>query len=303
MTAMNRREFIASGLAAGWAAMSAGAAESGVQLGFSLYGMKGLPLEEALRVCAQIGYEQVEFALIPGYASEPKKFSAEARRSVVERLAALKLSVPCLMLNLSLTADAKAHAEGLEAIAEAARLARELNAGSPPILETVLGGKPALWEEQKGGMVERLGGWVEAAQKAQTRIALKAHVKSAVSSPERLLWLLNEVKSEHLCAAYDFSHFEVQGMDLERTLDALIPQTGFIHVKDSSGDASQFEFLLPGEGRTDYVKYFSLLKRMRYSGPVCVEVSGMIFNKPGYDPEGAAKRSYEALRKAMAAVS
>jgi sugar phosphate isomerase/epimerase len=51
------------------------------------------------------------------------------------------------------------------------------------------------------------------------------------------------------------------------------------------------------------VKYFSLLKRMRYSGPVCVEVSGMIFNKPGYDPEVAARRSYEALRKAMASVS
>ncbi|NBV85407.1 MAG: sugar phosphate isomerase/epimerase [Verrucomicrobia bacterium] len=308
--AISRREFLAASLAA-WAAsgMAQCAAsegrpvQPGVQLGFSLYGMKGVPLEEALQLCAQTGYRQVELALNPGYASHPGQFSLEARRSFVERLRALGLSVPCLMLNLSLTAEAQAHAEGLQAIAEAAALARDLDPVNPPFLETVLGGKPAFWEDQKRGMVEKLGAWVEAAQKSRTRLALKAHVNSAVNSPERLLWLLDELKSEHLCVAYDYSHFEIQGMDLERTLEALLPQTRFIHVKDSSGDAAKFQFLLPGEGRTDYVRYFSLLKRMRYSGPVCVEVSGMIFNKPGYDPGAAAKRSYDVLSRALASAA
>ena len=309
--AMHRRRFLEGGLAVwaglGWGASyrarGAAAAEPGVQLGFSLYGMKGLPLEEALEVCARTGYRQVELALNPGYPSEPGKLSAEARRNLSRRLAALGLSAPCLMLNLSLTADAKAHAENLQSITNAATLAHDLNPGSPPVLETVLGGKPALWEEQRQGMVGKLGEWAEAARKARITMAVKAHVGSAVNSPERLLWLLDEVKSGHLCVAYDYSHFELQGLDLERTLEALLPRTRFIHVKDSAGDAAKFQFLLPGEGRTDYVRYFSLLKRMRYSGPVCVEVSGMLFNQPGYDPVRAAQRSYESLSRALRAVA
>jgi sugar phosphate isomerase/epimerase len=301
---MNRREFLRSGasLLGGLWAIEAAAAGSGVSLGFSLYGMKDLPVEEALQVCARIGYRHVELALNAGYPTEPKEFSAEARRRVAGQLAALNLEVPCLMLNLSLTADAKGHEAALRSIGEAARVARDLQPNQPPMVETVLGGKPALWEEQKGAMVTQLRDWAAAAKQSGVVIALKAHVASAVNSPERLLWLLDQVPSDSLALAYDFSHFEVQGMDLEESLRAMLPRTRFIHVKDSLGDPQKFQFLLPGEGRTDYAKYFSLLKRLGYSGPVCVEVSGMIFKKPGYDPVDAATRSFAALNGALASV-
>jgi len=68
---------------------------------------------------------------------------------------------------------------------------------------------------------------------------------------------------------------------MKASLNALLPRTRFIHVKDSAGEPQKFQFLLPGEGRTDYGKLFSLLKQWGYSGPVCVEVSGQIFNKAG----------------------
>jgi len=42
-----------------------------------------------------------------------------------------------------------------------------------------------------------------------------------------------------------------------------------------------------------------LLRKFRYSGPVCVEVSSQLFNQPGYDPVAAAKSSYAALSQAM----
>lgn len=301
MSAMNRRAFLLSS-ASLLAGFGARAAESGLSLGFSLYGMKNLPVEEALKVCAGIGYRHVELSLNAGYSTEPKVFSAEARRQVIGQLEALKLEVPCLMLNLSLTADAKAHEVALQSIEQAGLLARELSAKKPPLLETVLGGKPALWEEQKGGMVEKLRDWASAAKRVGTVLAVKAHVGSAVNSPERLLWLLEQVPSESLAVTYDYSHFEIQGMDLERSLRALLPRTRFLHVKDSTGDVQKYQFLLPGEGRTDYVKYFSLLRQLGYSGPVCVEVSGMIFNKPGYDPVDAAKRSFAALNEALVKV-
>jgi len=298
---MNRRTFLQS-LAAAAAAPAFAQSSAKPSLGFSLYGMKSLSLDDALKTCAEVGFSHVELALNPGYVTEPKVFTTEARKAVVAKLAELKLSLPCLMVNMSLTADDKAHASALQLIADAGALARELNPATPPILETVLGGKPATWDEQKAGMAEKLHAWAAAAEKAKTVIAVKAHVGSAVNSPERLLWLLDQVKSPAIQVAYDYSHFQLMGIDMEESMKLLLPRTKFIHVKDSVGTMPKFQFVLPGEGSIDYVKYFAALKQHGYIGPVCVEVSGQVFNKPGYDPIAAAKKSFATLNGALAKV-
>lgn len=258
-----------------------------------------LPLDVALTTCAEIGYSHVELALNDGYPTAPAVFTSEARKSAAAQMKALKLGLPCLMINISLTSDAKAQAAALKLIATAGAMAHELAPENPPVLETVLGGKPATWEEQKSGMADNLRAWAAAAERAKVVMAVKAHIGSAVNSPERLLWLLDQVKSPAIQAAYDYSHFEVQGIGMEESMKLLLPRTRFIHVKDSTGAPGKFQFLLPGEGRTDYLKYFSLLKQHAYTGPVCVEVSGQVFNKPGYDPVEAAKKSHAALSAAL----
>jgi inosose dehydratase len=261
--------------------------------------MKSLSLEDSLRTCAQIGYSHVEFALNPGYPTEPARFPDDARRQAAARLAELGLKLTCLMVLMHLTADDAAHRQSLELIAQAGRMGHELVPHDPPILETILGGSPGKWDEQKKGMVTRLADWADAALKAKSVIALKAHVSSAVNSPQRLLWLLDQVPSPAIQVAYDYSHFELQGIGMEESMELLLPRTKFIHVKDTRGDATKFQFLLPGQGRTDYVRYFSLLRQHGYVGPVCVEVSGQIFNQPGYDPIEAARASHATLAPAL----
>ncbi len=298
-----RRHFLQTAAAAlALPSLSRSAEASAPSLGFSLYGMKTLPLDVALQTCAEIGYSHVELALNAGYPTEPKIFTGDARKAAATKLETLKLGLPCLMINISLTADDSGHAVALGLIADAGQMAHDLVPAFPPLVETVLGGKPATWEAQKAGMVERLHDWAAAAEKAKIQIAVKAHVGSAVNSPERLLWLMDQVKSPSIVAAYDYSHFELQGIDMEESMAALLPRTKFIHVKDSEGAVGKFQFLLPGQGRTDYGKYFALLRKFRYTGPVCVEVSGQIFNKPGYDPVAAAKSSFSALSEALANV-
>ncbi len=307
-TRLQRRSFLAVAASAVTAplfsleavANDAQSAKGRPSLGFSLYGMKSLSLEDALKTCAEIGYSHVELSLNAGYVTEPSAFSAESRQAAALTLQKLKLGLPCLMVLMTLTADDKAHAANLKLIETAAQLGRDLVPDQPPILETILGGSPAKWNEQKAGMAARLRDWAAAAEKAKTVIALKAHVSSAVNSPDRLLWLLDEVQSPALQVAYDYSHFELQGIDMAESIKLLLLRTRFIHVKDSQGDAAKFQFLLPGEGRTDYVQFFSLLKQRGYTGPVCVEVSGQVFNKPNYDPIAAAKQCHAALSKAMA---
>lgn len=300
---MERRRFLEGcsvvGLLACSSLLSATARVDRPSLGFSLYGMKNLPLDQSLQVCSKIGYSHVELALNEGYPTQPDRFSDADRKSLIDQLQRLELHCPCLMVNFNLTADEKAQSRYILQIQQAAELAHRLNPSQPPILETVLGGNPAMWDKQKTLMVENLRRWADAAQSSRCEIAIKAHVRSAVNSPDRLLWLVEQAASKAILLAYDFSHFELQGISMRESMSAIVPKARFIHVKDTVGNAEKFEFLLPGSGRTDYQQYFAILRELNYVGPVCVEVSSQVFNKPGYDPVHAAQASFDALGPAL----
>jgi sugar phosphate isomerase/epimerase len=273
---------------------------SGPSLGFSLYGMKSVPLPEAVSHCARIGYANIELALIAGFPTELSKFSAESRKDLRRQTRALGVNVSSLLANLSLAGTPAAQAGMHDLIQRAAELAHQLDDGAPPLLQTVLGGKPENWENTQAEMAERLHAWASIADRAGITMAVKAHVSSAVNTPERLLWLHKKVNHPRLTLAYDFSHFDAAGLSLETTLRSIAPAMRFIHVKDVARGEKPARFLLPGEGSTDYAGYFRLLEELNYRGPVVVEVSSQIFSKQGYDPVGAAEKSYAVLAKAMA---
>lgn len=302
MSSLSRRQFLFHTAAA--AAYTAFASTLRAQdkppvgfgLGYSLYGMKSLSLDEALQACAEIGYDNVELTLIDGYPTEAKTFSAADRSKLRDTLAAKRLRVSALMDNFTLLADEAKQAQQIERLKAAAQLAHDLAPDSPPPFETVLGGKPAEWDQVKDRMAESLRVWAAAATEAKITVAIKAHIMSAVQNPERLLWLYQAVNSPAIQLTYDFSHFQLQGLKLDETLAQILPHTRFIHVKDGRmAEGNKVEFLLPGEGTIDYGDYFQKLHQFGYRGDVVVEVSAMLFKKPGYDPKAAAKQSFAAL--------
>ncbi|MBI5802578.1 MAG: sugar phosphate isomerase/epimerase [Verrucomicrobia bacterium] len=295
-----RRQFLqTTAIAALASSVQAAVHPRRVGLGFSLYGMKTLPVEQALRVCAETGFHDVEFALNPGYLTEPKLLSPAQRKEIRALLSSLGLRLTALMDNLSLLIDEPAHAKNLERIQSAAELAHALAPDAPPLLETVMGGKPADWDKVKSQMAARLADWAKAAAAAKITLCIKPHVSGAAHLPEHALWLLDQVKHPAVKLAYDFSHYQLRGVELGKSLDALLPHTAFIHVKDSVGELGKFQFVLPGEGKIDYTDYFRRLKAANWHGSVCVEVSGQVFGKPGYDPIAAAKKSHAALAPAF----
>jgi inosose dehydratase len=276
-------------------AASAGTREAPLSLGFSLYGMKTLPFERALSECARIGYRNVELALLAGFPTDPAKLTPEVRRATREACASARLPVSALMVNLSLTGDEAARTAHLKTLRIAAEFAREIHATAPPIIETVLGGKPATWDTDRASMVTRLREWEAIAREHNVTLAVKAHVGSAVNSPDRLLSLLSEAGGSHIAVAYDHSHFGLAGLSIEAGLAPLASRTRFVHLKDAVGDSASSRFLLPGEGQADFKEIFRQLVAAGYRGPAVIEVSSQIFNRPGYDPISAAERSYAAL--------
>jgi sugar phosphate isomerase/epimerase len=87
------------------------------------------------------------------------------------------------------------------------------------------------------------------------------------------------------------------GLDLESTIRDLASYTVFVHVKDAEGQASNFRFLLPGDGGTDYSRYLRLLVEHGYRGWVVPEVSMQLQRQPGYDGRVAAQRCFDNLAR------
>ena len=130
-------------------------------------------------------------------------------------------------------------------------------------------------------------------------LAIEPHVGDGLSTPERSLWLIEEVNSPNLKLNFDISHFEIQGMPTAEVVQLLAPHSVHTHVKDQRGLVPDFEFLIPGEGPFDFVRYLKLMRQVGYSGYITAEVSMQVQGRPDYDPMAAAELTYRTLDAAF----
>ena len=270
-----------------------------IGLNTGTYGMKSLKTADALRTLAEIGYDGVELALMPGWPTDPATLSAGDRLEIRHILQDTGLAVPSLMESLSMDGTPRNRAYHHERLRLAIALAHDLSPSALPVIETVLGHKSAEFDQVKSSMADELAAWVKLAEEGDVTICFKPHADQAVDMPDRALWLLKQVPSPRLRIIYDYSHFVVQGLSLEESLRPLLPYTSYIAVKDAAGDRDKYRFLLPGDGHIDYVAYFHLLKELGYHGFVGVEISSQIHSKPGYEPVPTARLCYSRIAQAL----
>lgn len=267
------------------------AKDTSVRLSLGNYGMQEFGVDRALASIGAIGYDGAELCLMAGWPSEPAKLDGAARR----RIRRHGLPIPSMIDNLNLLVSEAEHARTLDRIRVAAELAHDVSPKAPPLLQTVLGGKPGEWEQVKATMASRLADWARVATENRLRLAVKSHVGSASDTPERLIWLLDQVGNPGLSGIYDYGHFQLLGLELEATMTTLLPRSSFVTVKDGRMIDGKAQFLLPGDGTIDYGRYCELLRAKRYRGWMLVEVSRQLQVQAGYDALGAARRAYESL--------
>jgi sugar phosphate isomerase/epimerase len=267
-----------------------------ISFGFSLYGMKTIAPLAAIKIIADIGYNGVELPVMADWPCAPETLTPADRRDVRSALTDWSVDLPALMENLPLLVEKPQQVEHRQRLQRAMQLAHDLAPDQPPLIETVLGGAPGTFEQVRDPLADELLQWSRLAAAQEVVIAVKPHVNNACRTPNDALWLMEQVNSPWIRLAFDYSHFERQQLTLPRVWNALQPHTAFVHIKDNRQIApGKYEFILPGDGGTNYTELLQLLRRDRYHGAVVVEVSQQVWSKPGYEPIVAAERCYLKL--------
>ncbi len=263
---------------------------------FSLYGMKDVPLDKALDHLKSTGYGGVELVCLPGWDTDPTRLTAGQVNAIRESLASRNMLPVGLMLDLPLDIAEELFARNLVLLARACAMSRAIDEKSPPILETVLGGKPGDLPKRLAVHRDRLGRVEVVLAREGGILALKPHRMQAFDHAVALAGLINEVNSPRVVAAFDPSHFQHRMPDIAESWKALGALTRFIHVKETVFEKGQLRFVLPGQGGLDLKALRAMLIESRYRGPICVEVSRQVWSMPGYDPFLASAKAFPAMK-------
>ncbi|MEL6107116.1 MAG: sugar phosphate isomerase/epimerase family protein [Planctomycetota bacterium] len=298
---ISRRTCLVAGLALAGATTTRGAVAShSMTLGFGTYGMKSLTTESAIKAIAEIGFDSIEITVNSGWDADSSMLGKARRAGLASQIQASGLKLTSLMEHVPPTSE-KLQRVALQRLRLAADVAHDLAADEPPLIQTVLGGGD--FESTKQALVDRLGKWVELADATETVIAIKPHRGGAMSKPSQAVWLMNRLGDPaRLRMVYDYSHYAFRDLDIESTVQAALPSTAHIAVKDAVKDTAtgRVRFALPGEsGTVDYKRIFGLFKAGGYRGDVSCEVSGQVWSQKNYDPIAAARRCYKNMAAAF----
>jgi len=274
-------------------------------LSHSTWGMPRVPIEIAVAHCAALGFDGLELTVIPGWVTDATGLDSTARRHIRKLYDDHRLELCGISGNTPLlVSDVAELAENMGRLRGFLDLAADLqHPGERLTMSTTSGGSPEDWDQVKETLVERFAALADHALRAGVMVGMEPHVGAALHRPDQALWLLEQVSSPALTIHFDISHFNVQGMEMEVVIDQLAPHSAHTHVKDERGIAPDHEFLIPGEGEMDYVRYLQAMNRVGYAGHIVVEISLMVQRRPDYDALAAATQSYRVLSRAFNAAN
>ncbi|HEY3079999.1 MAG TPA: sugar phosphate isomerase/epimerase [Chloroflexota bacterium] len=272
-----------------------------MKLGYSTWSTQKMPLDDAIRELARIGYDGVEIAVNPGWSGHVDDLDAAARRRIRQLLDDTGVELSALVSgHRNQVAAATEYGQGKQRYLRELDLALEwARPGLIPSMDVAVGGKSEQWEELKQLIVERVGETVALAAERKVVVALEPHVGQAIDQPEKMLWVIEQVGSPYCKVNFDISHFEVQGIPMDHSIPLMAPHTEHVHIKDERGLAPNHEFLIPGEGEFDYVKYLTLMHQHGYRGHISPEISVMVQRRPTYDAIAAMEQTYRVVADAF----
>ena len=268
-----------------------------MRISYCTWGMKHVAIEKALPAIAEIGYRGIELAVTPGRTTELYTLDAAKRVRIAQLLDQYNLVLTAVAGHTSMCEDdPEIHRANMKRLRDSIDLTAELaQDGEQPVTVSIVGGGEGSWEERRQIIAERAYELGEYAASRGVILAAEPHSGTALDTPEKTLWLMEQVNHPAVRLNFDISHFDVMGFDIDECVPQVAPYSVHTHVKDQRGIYPDHEFLTPGSGPFDFVRYLTAMHEAGYTGYIGVEVSNMVQAKPRYDPFVDAALSYWAL--------
>ena len=274
-----------------------------MKLYYSTYGMKKLDIFKVLPRLKDMGYEGIEIAVTPGWPTEPAAMDQGASKRLADMLRQIDWPTPPLMALLSPCAEGEDRPAALAQFRATFEMSREFRLDdNPMVISTTLGGHPP-WESGKERIVELVLEVADIAAEYDALVAIEPHAGDDFETPEKAAWLMEQTNHPHLGLNFDYSHFVVEGIDLQHSIDLNLKYSIHNHIKDGYLDKEgKVRYQLPGDGTLDLSVYFKAMQDAGWDRYICPEVTGQIWNVGSYDAWSTAQFCYEALAKARASL-
>jgi hydroxypyruvate isomerase len=270
-----------------------------MKIAYGTYATPMMPLEDSLRMMANLGYEGVEIAISPKHIM-PESFDSSQRQSLKSVLDELGFEVPgFLMLGSALSGDEQSHQMRLDLTKQVIKLANDLGIKRTPVISTGSGGNTAIWETKRDDLVRSLEDYGKVASEYGAIIAVEPHVNAMVDRTERAVWLMKTLDNPAIKLHFDIVHTYLAKDPIKKAVHALVPYTAHTHVTDVKIKENGFELVPLGQGELDCNEYIKAMKDADWTDYITVEVSAMVWSKEGYDPLSVASISYDTVNKAF----
>ena len=268
-----------------------------MRIGYCTWGMRKVEIQEALPAIAEIGYGGIELAVTPGWPTELYTLDTVKRKQIGQLLAEHDLVLTAVAGHASMCEDeAEKNRANMKRLRDSIDLAADLaQEGEPAIMVSLVGGGVDDWPTHREMIAERVHALGEHAASRGVILAVEPHSGTSFDTPSKVAWLLGTVNHPAVRINFDISHFDIMGIGIDECVAKMAPYAVHTHVKDQRGIYPNHEFLTPGSGPFDFVRYLRAMHAAGYDGFICVEVSVMVQRKAGHDPFVDAALGYWAL--------
>ena len=270
-----------------------------MKLGYSTWAMPKIPIDTSIKFLSETGYDGITIATLPQFTTSINNLDIEERKRILKLSKLYSIPITSVMSFTNLMEENKESLKNnIKFVNDSIDLANDWGTNC---LITGIGGKPNELEDiQKSEeFVERISELGLKAKSKGVTIALEPHVDQAVEKPDQLVELINKINMDSVKANFDISHFNVQGIDVNESIDKVLPISVACDVKDEKGVVPNWSYVAPGEGEFDYTNYLKIMKKADYKGFITIEISFQVQANPNYDPLATAKKSYEILDRAF----
>jgi sugar phosphate isomerase/epimerase len=230
-----------------------------------------LPLLDAIRAAARIGFPAIELACAPPHLDcETARAHSEELRDEIHNAG---LEVAALSLFNDLT--------NREQSADQIRMAEEFIALAPVFgtnLVKLTPGPPAssaAGEEHWQRLASAVAELVPRANEAGVRLAFETHMSQLTDTLASSLRFLDMIPAECVGLTVDFSNLRFAGERMSDAIPLLAPRMFHAHVKNGFVDTEgRWHFGALDQGLTDYDEVIALLRNAGYNGFLSIECLG-----------------------------